>query len=190
MRALPMFGGAAMIILGLLMINFGVYTYKIEVPKFETRVLFDHLKIQQIGDFAVREIEMQSKWSVCLEGEVNIPSSTEKGKISLFVMNNTEYQKWRGGVKDVRYIVKEEGVSNFNVTVNIDRNGFYYILLDNRDDPTYKKDVTLTLRYTFETKVPELREDRTLISIGYPIVILGVIGLVYGLIRKPEVRWE
>ncbi|MGQ9542862.1 MAG: hypothetical protein ACUVTM_02055 [Candidatus Bathyarchaeia archaeon] len=190
MRALPMFGGLAMVILGLLMINFGVYTYTVEVPRVETRVVFDHLKIQQIGDFAVREVELQSKWTVYLEGKVNIPSSVEKGEITVFVMNSSEYQKWMGGEKDIKYIIKEDRVSNFNSTMVVERGGVYHIILDNRYDPTYKKDVTITVRYAFEAKVPESREERILTLAGYPIVVLGVIGFIYGLIRRPEVRWE
>jgi hypothetical protein len=64
------------------------------------------------------------------------------------------------------------------------------VIFDNRYDPKYKKEVTLSVKYTFETKVPETREESILKQAGYPLMILGAISLAYGLVRKPVVRWE
>jgi len=190
MRAPPTFGGIALVVIGLLMINFGAYTYTVEVPKTETRLVFEKTKLTPIGDFAVKEIELQEGWVVNLDGKVGIPDSSSKGEIDLYVMNENEYQKWKVGEKNVNYVVRRERIEEFNETFVSTENGTFYILLDNRPDPKYKKEVTLSARYTFETKVPETREERILTQAGYPLVALGAVSLIYGLVRKPVVRWE
>ncbi len=190
MRAAPTFAGIAILIVGLLMINFGAYTYTVQVPKTETRTIIDKERIPSIGDFAVKEVNLQKNWIVNLEARVRVPETNSSGEINLYVMNAREYQRWRAGEKNVDYIIRLEKVERFNETFVSAENGTTYILFDNRFDPKYKKEVTFSARYTFETKIPETREERILTQAGYPLVVLGVISLAYGLVRKPVVRWE
>jgi hypothetical protein len=63
-------------------------------------------------------------------------------------------------------------------------------LFDNREDPTYKKAIIFSGKYIFETKVEEIREENILKQAGYPLAIIGAAFLIYGLIRKSEIRWE
>ena len=41
-----------------------------------------------------------------------------------------------------------------------------------------------------EEESEEVREEDMLKQAGYPLAIIGAAFLIYGLIRKPEVRWE
>lgn len=190
LRAAPTFGGLAILVVGLLMINFGAYSYTVEVPRIETRPILSGERLSQIGDFVSKEIDLRNTWIVNLEGKVEILGSNGSGAIDLYVMNSREYQRWRNGEKDVEYLVKRERVDRFNGTFVPTENGTYYVTFDNRFDPKYKKEVTFTARYTFETRVPETRQEDILTKVGYPLAVLGAISLIYGLVRKPDVKWE
>ncbi len=81
-------------------------------------------------------------------------------------------------------------MERFNLSFVSGGNGTFHILLDNTIDPMYKKEVTLSAKYSYQTTMPEVREETMLKQAGYPVAIIGVIVLVYGLARKPIVRWE
>jgi len=190
MRAIPTFAGAAILVIGLLMMNLGAYKYTVEVPRTETRIIFNEIRLSPIGDYAVKDVDLRQGYLVNLQGSVALPGSNSSGIINLYVMNNNEYQRWRNGEKNIDYVLSLERIERFNETFVSAQNGTLYILFDNTIDPKYKKEVTLSAKYSFETMVPESREEKILTQAGYPLAILGVISLVYGLVRKPVVRWE
>jgi len=190
MRATPTFAGAAILVIALLMMYFGAYTYTVEVPRTETRIIFTEIKLSPIGDYAVKDLDLRQGYLVNLQGSVTVPDSNSSGIINLYVMNNNEYQRWRNGEKNIDYVLSRERIEEFNETFVLGQNGTFHILFDNTIDPKYKKEVTLSAKYSFETMVPENREERILKQAGYPLAILGVISLVYGLVRKTVVRWE
>ncbi len=190
MRAIPIFAGAAALVMGLLMMNFGAYTYTVEVPRTETRVILNGIKLSPIGDYAVKDLDLRQGYLVNLQGSVAVPGSNTSGIINLYVMNNDEYQRWRNGEENINYVLSRERIEKFNETFVSGQNGTFHILFDNTIDPKYKKEVTLSAKYSFETMVPEIREEKILTQAAYPLAILGVISLVYGLARKPVVRWE
>lgn len=190
MRAGPTFGGLAILIIGLLLANFGTFTYTAEVPKTETKIVFNNERISSIGDFNSKEIYLEQGWIFNVEGEVSIPDSNKSGQIDFFIMNNTEYQRWKTGEKNIEYVIRKEKVSRFNETFIPKNNETYYLVFDNSEDPTYKKAVTFSGKYVFETITEEIRDEDLLKQAGYPLVIIGAAFLIYGLIRKPEIRWE
>jgi len=190
MRAGPTFGGLAILIVGLLLANFGSFTYTVEVPREETKIVFNNERIPSIGDFVVREIYIEQGGIFNVEGKISIPYSNESGQINFFIMNSSEYQKWKIGEKDIEYVIQQEKTSRFNETFIPKKNETYYLLFDNREDPTYKKAVIFSGTYVFETITEEVREEDILKQAGYPLAIIGAAFLIYGLIRKPEVRWE
>lgn len=190
MRAGPTFGGLAILIVGLLLANFGAFTYTVEVAKDETKIVFNNERIPSIGDFVAREIHLEQGWVVNVEGKISIPDSNESGQIDFSIVNSSEYQKWKNGEKDIEYVIRKEKVSRFNETFIPEKNETYYLLFDNREDPTYKKAIIFSGKYIFETKVEEVREENILKQAGYPLAIIGAAFLIYGLIRKSEIRWE
>jgi hypothetical protein len=190
MRAGPTFGGLTILIVGLLLANFGSFTYTVEVPKYETKIVFNNERIPSIGDFVAREIYLEQGWVFNVEGKISIPDSNESGQIDFFIMNSSEHQRWKTGEKDIEYVIRQEKVSRFNETFIPKKNETYYLLFDNREDPTYKKAVIFSAKHIFETKVEEIREEDILKQSGYPLAIIGIVFLIYGLIRKSEVRWE
>jgi hypothetical protein len=190
MRAGPTFGGLTILIIGLLLANFGSFTYTVEVPKEETKILFNNETIPSIGDFDTREVYLEKDWIFNVEGKISIPDSNESGQIDFLIMNSSEHQKWKTGEKDIKYIIRQEKVSRFNETFIPKKNETYYLLFDNREDPTYKKAVTFSGKYVFETIAEEIKEENILKQAGYPLAIIGATFFIYGLIRKPEIRWE
>lgn len=190
MKGIPIVVGTTLIILGLILANFGVYEYTAEVPKTETNILFSNISISGIGDYAVKDIDLRQNSIANLQGEISAPGSSTTSSINLFVMNNNEYQKWKNGDKKVEYILSREKVERFNETFLSPQNGTYYIVFDNTQDPNYKKEVTLSAKYTYEIKVQEKRRDETLTQLGYPLSIIGAIILVYGLLSKHPTVWD
>ena len=190
MRAGPTFCGLAILIVGLLLANFGSFTYTVEVPKAETKIVFNNESIPSVGDFVTREIYLEKDWVFNIEGKISIPDSNESSQIDFYIMNSSEHQKWKTGEKDIKYVIRKEKVSRFNETFIPKNNETYYLVFDNREDPTYKKAVIFSAKYVFETLTEEIREEDILKQAGYPLAIIGAAFFIYGLIRKPEIHWE
>ena len=93
MRAGPTFGGLAILIVGLLLANFGSFTYTVEVAKDETKIIFNNERIPSIGDFVAREIYLEQGWFFNVEGKISIPDSNESGQIDFFIMRNGKLER-------------------------------------------------------------------------------------------------
>ncbi len=188
MRAGPFFGGIVIIALGLLLLLFGTQIITIDVPHTETKTLFDTSTLT-VGDTYQKSAELAANLTVRCSGSVKIPSSNESGDISFYVMDRGNFEKWHAGDRTVDFMVQKPTISKIDVSFITAHADTYYFVFDNTYSPLFKKEVTFTASFEYTTIQHETREDRTLNNYGYPIAIVGAILMIYGLIRKPEVRW-
>lgn len=99
------------------------------------------------------------------------------GEVSLYVMNQTEYDTWRSG-KTTSVELSVTSATNRNFTLTPDRSGTYYVILDNRGSDK-SKSVTLDLSEeinTIETSPLFDYLPASLIIVGVILVGLGLGG--------------
>jgi uncharacterized membrane protein len=187
-RAGSFFLGIVVVALGLLLLFFGTQTQTIDVPRTETKVLFDRLMFT-VGDSSYRSADMTANLTVLCSGSVKIPANNESGDINLYVMDRANFQKWESGDRSVNFVVQRLRISQINVSFVTLRDDTYYFVFDNSYSPLFKKEVTFSVSYQYITIHHETLEDRSLNIYGYPLILIGAIITVYGLARKAEVRW-
>ena len=188
MRAGATLGGISLIILGILMILFGSYTYTIDIPIIESKTVFDKISFT-VGDVKVYEADFLENVTVTCNASINIPTTGDTGEINFYVLSGEEFQRWRSGEKDIFFIIELAMITNINTSFQTDKQGTYYFIFDNTFSELYKKEVTFSSTMEYVTYVEETRENNNIVYIGYFAVVFGVIVSVYGLIRKPEVTW-
>ncbi|MCZ2845200.1 MAG: hypothetical protein O2U61_01680 [Candidatus Bathyarchaeota archaeon] len=188
MRAGATLGGISLVILGILMILFGSYTYTINIPIVESNTVFDKISFT-VGDVKVYEADFFENVTVTCNASINIPTTGDAGDINFFVLRGEEFQRWKNGEKDVIFIIELTMIKSINTSFQTDKQGTYYFIFDNTFSELYKKEVTFSSTMEYLTYVEEIRENNSIVYIGYFAVVFGVIVTVYGLIRKPEVTW-
>jgi hypothetical protein len=188
MRSGPFFLGIAIVALGLLLLFFGTQTQTIDVPKTETKMLFDRSTLT-VGDSAYRSADLMANLTVLCTGSVTIPASNESGDINLYVMDKANFQKWQSGDRSVNFVVQRLRTSQIDVSFVTVRADTYYFVFDNSYSTLFKKEVTFSVSYQYTTIHHETLEDRSLNTYGYPLIVIGAIVTIYGLARKAEVRW-
>lgn len=97
------------------------------------------------------------------------------GEVSLYIMNQTEYDVWRSG-KTTSVELSVTSATNRNFTLTPDRSGIYYFILDNRGFDKAKS-VTLDLSEEVNTVETSLLFDylpASLVLIGAILVGLGL----------------
>lgn len=188
MRAGATLGGITLVILGILMILFGSYTYTIDIPIIESKTVFDKISFT-VGDVKIYEADFLENVTVTCNASINIPTTGDAGEINFYVLSGEEFQRWKSGEKDIFFIIELAMITNINTSFQTDKQGTYYFIFDNTFSELYKKEVTFSSTMEYVTYVEETRENNNIVYIGYFAVFFGVIVTVYGLIRKPEVTW-
>jgi hypothetical protein len=120
-------------------------------------------------------------------GEIDVTQapSNQSADIHFIVLDNENYQKWSSGSQsDVIYSNNQPGQYNFTFATG--KTGTYHFVFDNRDS-VFKKYVGLTIGYN-EISITRLPDPRVG-YIGWVLVVIGGVGLLYGLIRRPPISW-
>jgi len=188
MRVRATLGGTSLVILGILMILFGSYTYTINIPIVESETVLDNISFT-VGDVKVYEADFFENVTVTCNASINIPTTGDSGDINFYVLRGEEFQRWKNGEKDIIYIIELTMIKSINASFQTDKQGTYYFIFDNTFSELYKKEVTFSSTMEYATYVEEIRENNRIEYIGYFAVVIGVIVTVYGLVRKPEVTW-
>lgn len=188
MRFVAAFGGIALLILGILMVLFGTYVYTVNIPKLESRLIFDNYSFV-VGDQEVHEADFSGNVTVTCFASIRVPATGEEGDITFYVMSGEEFQRWKRGEDGVKFIIERPKTGSFNITFHVDVASTYYFIFDNTYSELYKKEVIFSVIEKYVTYIEETKESRNLVFIGYLAIAFGVVVTVYGLVRKPEVTW-
>jgi hypothetical protein len=188
MRTGATLGGISLLILGILMILFGSYTYTIDVPKLESKTVFNNISFT-VGDIKVYDADFSENVTVTCNASIQIPATGDMGEINFYVIRAEEFQRWNNGEKDIEFIIELTGTKSIDTSFKIDRKDTYYFIFDNTFSELYKKEVTFSSTMEYTTYIKEIRENNSIAYTGYIAIVLGAIVAAYGLIRKREVTW-
>jgi hypothetical protein len=188
MRGGPLLVGIVILVLALLLLFFGTQTRTIDVPETQTKVLFDRSTFT-VGDSTYRTSELTTNLTVLCSGSVMIPSTNNSGDLDFYVMNKANFLKWQAGERSVDLIVQKLTVSQIELSFVTPREDTYYFVFDNTHSTLFKKEIIFSASYQYTTIQHKTIEDRTLNSYGYPLVVVGAVVTIYGLVRKSEVTW-
>ncbi len=188
LRAWASLGGMSLLILGMLMILFGSYTYNVNVPKLESKTIFENESFI-VGDIKVYKADFSKNITVTCIASIKIPATDDIGEINFYVIQGEEFQKWERGEKDAKLEIELIKTKNFNKSFKVDNEGTYYFVFDNTFSEFYKKELTFSVTIEYLTYVEETRRNYSIVYIGYLALVIGVIVTLYGLVRKPEITW-
>ncbi len=187
MRAKPTFLGLAILLLGILLISLSYRTYMVEVKKIKKEPLIEKSKFI-VGDFKVLQKYLTSGRSIVCYGKISIPETGNLSDINFYIMDEENYEEWFKGKKATALLEKKK-VTILNVSMPIARNGTYYFIFDNTYAELYKKEVEFEAYSQYEIVELEPTQMRSLSNFGLPLTFVGLIIMIYGILKKPEITW-
>jgi hypothetical protein len=138
-----------------------------------------------VGDVTYRNYSLPSGVSVFGTLDVTQAPTNSSSDIQFLVFDSTNYQNWAAGQQSsFIFSGDEHGHSNF--TFNTNHSGVYYFVFDDRAS-LFKKFVTLSVSYNEVTT--SRQPDPRVPYFGWGLNAVGLILLVYGLVRKPAIPW-
>jgi len=181
----PTLIGVVLLILGTMSVTVLGQYVTMEVQQTQRRDVEPHAELL-VGDVAQRTYNLPS--SVLVFGTIVATQapSNESGDIHFTVLDNENYQKWSaGGQADGLFSAVNQG--QFNYTFTTSKSGLYHFIFDNRAS-LYKKYVILTVAYdeVLTSRVPDTR----VVPIGWTLIVVGGLVLIYGLVRKAPIPWS
>jgi len=181
-------GGFSLLILGILILLFGSFTYTVSVPKPESKMIFDDLSFV-VGDFEIFNANLAENVTVKSVASIRIPATGEPGDINFYITDGEEFQKWKRG-EEVEFIIEKERTGDFNLSFESEKYSTYYFIFDNSFSELYKKEVMFSVEINYVEYIEEVRENESLKLLGYPAIVIGIIVTIFGLIKKQEIKWE
>ena len=181
-------GGFSLLILGILILLFGSFTYTVSVPKPESKMIFDDLSFV-VGDFEIYDANLAENVTVESVASIKIPATGEPGDINFYITDGEGFQKWKRG-EEVEFIIEKEGTGDFNLSFQSERYSTHYFIFDNSFSELYKKEVIFSVEINYVEYIEEVKENESLKLLGYPAIVIGIIVTVFGLIKKQEIKWE
>ena len=180
--------GFSLLILGILILLFGSFTYTVSVPRPESKLIFDDLSFV-VGDFEVYNANLAENVTVRSIASIKIPATGGPGDINFYITDGEGFQEWRRG-EAVEFIIEKERTGDFNLSFESEKYSTYYFIFDNSFSELYKKEVIFTVEINYVEYVEEVRENESLKLLGYPAIVIGIIVTILGLIKKQELKWE
>ena len=184
----PTIAGALLLVLGVLAITILSQYVTMQVQQTERHDLEPHVQFM-VGDMADRPYTLPATANILGTVDVTQALSTnenDSGKFHFIVLDDANYQKWSSSSQaNPIFATDQQGL--FNYTFTAPASGVYHFVFDNRQSPS-KKNVVLMVAYdeVLTSRVPDTR----IVPVGYALMILGALLLIYGLIRKPQIIWS
>ena len=109
----------------------------------------------------------------------------ESSEISMFVVDDANYQKWAAHGSPT-YVFQKDISSGQSYSFTAVRSGVYHFIFDNTDSPV-KKNVILSadLQKQFTVNVP----DERVTYVGFGILAIGCLVTLVGVTRRTQVPW-
>ncbi|SRR5208282_3356744 len=138
-----------------------------------------------VGDVTDRPYSLPAGVSVFGTVAVTQAPTNSSSDVQFLVFDNTNYQNWSAGQQS-SFIFSGDQQGHSNFTFNTNNAGVYHFVFDNRAS-LFKKYVTLSVSYN-EVSTSRQPDPRTP-YVGWGLSAVGLILLVYGLVRKPPISW-
>jgi len=176
--------GLALTVAGLLLLTVAAPYITVQVRVVQPHEVEPHAQFL-VGDVTDRPYNLPANVSVFGSIDVLQAPTNQSSTIQFMVLDAQNYQLWTAGQQSTFLVTSnQQGLSNF--TFSTPSSGIYHFVFDNRAS-IYKKYVTLTINYN-EVSITN-QPDSRLPYVGWGLVAVGLVLLVYGLIRKAPIPW-
>jgi len=187
-RLKPTIAGLVLLIVGILGIQYGAQNYLKEVSKPVTDTFRVAMEVRELSFWSYGH-RFETSTSVDGNGTISGGSYGQVTDINFFVMDGPNFENWKQRQPGVQYLAKmTQAPSRFEFSFATSKNGTYFFVFDNYYS-TAKREVSLSARYQYVKIVKEAHTDYTFSYVGAGISVVGAIVLIYGLLKKPEIRW-
>jgi hypothetical protein len=176
--------GAIFLVAGILLLTVAGHYITVEVQVVQRHEVESHAEFL-VGDVTDRPYSLPAGVSVFGTLDVTQAPTNSSSDVQFLVFDNTNYQNWVAGQQSsFLFSGDEQGHSNF--TFNTNNSGVYHFVFDNRAS-LFKKYVTLSVSYNGVSTSQQ--PDPRVPYVGWGLSAVGLIILVYGLVRKPPIPW-
>jgi hypothetical protein len=176
--------GAILLVAGILLLTVAGPYIRVPVQVVQSHDVEAHAQFL-VGDMVDRDYTLPSGVSVFGSLYVAQAPTNQSASIQFLVFDAQNYQLWAAGQQSNNLFSSDnQGASNF--TFNTASAGVYHFVFDNRAS-LYKKYVTLSVGYN-EVSI-SARPDPRVPDVGWALLAVGLVVLIYGLARKPRVSW-
>lgn len=176
--------GAMLVVAGLLLLTVAGQYVTVPVQTVQ-RHYVEQLAAFTVGDVTDRSYSLPA--GVSTSGSLNVTQlpTNQLGDINFTIFDANNYQKWSAGQQSSSLLSKDEqGQSTF--TFNTAKSGPYYFVFDDRLS-SYKKSVAFSLSY--DVVSTNYEQDPRIPYAGWALLIVGLLVLSVGLIKKAPVSW-
>jgi len=176
--------GAFLLVAGILLLTVAGPYITVQVQAVQRHDVEPHAQFL-VGDVADRQYTLPGGVSVFGTLDVAQAGTNQSTSIPFLVLDSQNYQLWSTGQQSNNlFSSDQQNASNF--TFSTPSAGVYYFVFDNRAS-LYKKYVTLSVSYN-EVSVGT-KPDPRIPYVGWGLLAFGMVVLVYGLAKKPQVQW-
>jgi hypothetical protein len=176
--------GAILLVAGVLLLTVVGPYITVEVQVVQRHDVETHAQFL-VGDVTDRPYPLPATVSVFGTLDVAQAPTNHSGNVQFLVFDANNYQSWAAGQQS-SYVFSGDQQGHSNFTFNTGSGGVYHFVFDNRAS-LYKKYVTLTVSYK-EISTSHQPDPRTH-YVGWGVSAVGLIILIYGLVRKPPIPW-
>ncbi len=176
--------GAILLVAGILLLTAVGQYITVEVQVVQRHDVESHAEFL-VGDVTDRPYSLPAEVSVFGTLDVTKAPTNGSSDVQFLVFDSINYQNWAAGQQS-SFILSGDQQGRSNFTFNTNNSGVYHFVFDNRAS-LFKKYVVLSVSYN-EVSTSRQPDPRTP-YIGWGLSAVGLILLVYGLIRKPPIPW-
>ena len=176
--------GVVILVIGVLLLNYGGQYITMTVQNTQRTNVEPRAEFL-VGDTAQRSYPLPASVTVLGVLRVTQAPTNQSGDLRFLVFDESNFQKWNaGGQADSTYSSEQQGQFNFTFTTS--KNGVYHFVFDNRAS-MYKKYVVFSMAYN-EVVRSQQADPRTQ-YVAWATLIVGGLLFLFGLLKKPPVRW-
>jgi hypothetical protein len=176
--------GAVLLVAGILLLTVAGQYITVEVQVVQRHDVESHAEFL-VGDVTDRPYSLPAGVSVFGTLDVTQAPTNSSSDIQFLVFDATNYQIWAAGQQS-SFLFSGDQQGNSNFTFNTSNSGVYHFVFDNRAS-LFKKYVTFSVSYNdvSTSRQPDPRAPYA----GWVLCAVGLVLLVYGLVRKPPIPW-
>jgi hypothetical protein len=139
----------------------------------------------RVGDLTEREYSLPG--SVAVFGTLDVAQvpTNQSSDLQFMVLDTQNYQLWSSGQQST-YLFTSDHLGHSNFTFTAPASGVYHFVFDNRAS-IYKKYVTLSIGYN-EVLISN-QPDPRVPYVGWGLLVVGLVVLIYGVLKRPPITW-
>jgi len=176
--------GALLLVAAVLLLSVAGPYFTIQVQNVQQHSVEPHAEFL-VGDVTDRQYTLPGGVSVFGTVDVAQAPSNQSGSLQFMILDTQNYNLWSAGQPSNNLFASTQAGA-INYTFNTASSGIYHFVFDNRAS-VYKKYVVLGVNYDEVSTGTKL--DPKVPYVGWGLLVVGLVVLVYGILRKPTITW-